>query len=277
MMNTADYRCIEMVIDAMDEKRRESLGVEEIVARVGLSREDLDALFQRWAGVDLGRFQQSLTLSQTRKRLTEVENLLAGSRPQQVSGTGSHLEVTCRSRLLPSGQEKGAGLTISHGLYPSPFGDCFLAMTDREISHLSFVDPGQWAAHLKELRHNWPQATIIADNGESGRRMVERIFRSSGIDPLEPFPLLLKGTDFQFRVWQALLVVSRGALISYQGLADYMGHPTACRAVASVVAANPVGYLIPCHRVIRKSGEIHRYRWGSSRKKAMLGWEACQL
>ncbi|MDP3695541.1 MAG: methylated-DNA--[protein]-cysteine S-methyltransferase [Desulfocapsaceae bacterium] len=276
-MKTADYQGIEKVIAALDEKRRESSDVEEMAARVGGSREDLAALFQRWAGVDPGRFLQSLTLSQTRKRLTEVENLLAGSRPQQVSGASSHLEGTCRLRFLPSGQGKGLGLTISHGLYPSPFGDCLLAMTGREICHLSFVDPGQWPAHLEELRHNWPQATIIAGNGQDGRRMVERIFMSTEVNPLDSFLLLLPGTAFQFRVWQALLAVPRGALISYQGLAAYMGHPTACRAVASAVAANPVGYLIPCHRVIRKSGEIHHYRWGSSRKKAMLGWEACQL
>ena len=149
-------------------------------------------------------------------------------------------------------------------------------MTGREICHLSFVDLGQWQTHLEELRHKWPQATIIAGDGESGGRMVERIFTSTGVDPLDPFLLLLKGTDFQFKVWQALLAVPRGVLISYQRLATNMGHPTACRAVASAVAANPVAYLIPCHRVIRNSGEIHHYRWGSSRKKAMLGWEACR-
>jgi len=247
------------------------------VARVGLSREDLDALFQRWGGVDLVSFLQSLTLSQTRKRLQESGSMPAGSRSQQVSVTGSHLEGSCRLRLLTSGQGKGTGSTISHGLYPSPFGDCFLAMTGREICHLSFVDQGRWQTHLEELRRNWPQATIIADDRQDSRRMVERLFTSTGVNPLDPFLLLLQGTDFQLRVWQALLTLPRGAIISYQGLADYMGHPTACRALASAVAANPVGYLIPCHRVIRKSGEIHHYRWGSSRKKAMLGWEACQL
>jgi AraC family transcriptional regulator, regulatory protein of adaptative response / methylated-DNA-[protein]-cysteine methyltransferase len=276
-MNTEDYRCIEKVMTALDQKRREPADVEEIAARVGVSREELDALFQRWAGVDLGRFRQFLTLSQTRKRLQEVENLLMGSRSQQVSGTGSHPEGPCRLRHLPSEQEKRVGVTISHGLYPSPFGDCLLAMTGREICYLSFVDPGQWPAHLEELRCKWPQATIIADDGQDGRQMVERIFTATGVNSHDSFPLLLKGTAFQFRVWRALLTLPRGAMISYQGLAVSMGHPTACRAVASAVAANPVGYLIPCHRVIRKSGEIHNYRWGSSRKKAMLGWEACRL
>ncbi len=277
MKNSADYRIIEMVIHAFDERGWEYAGAEEIAARVGVSRDLLDTVFARWAGVGLTRFMQSLTLSQTRKRLTEAGNLLAGSRPQKVSGAGSHLEGSCRLRLLPSGQGRGAGLTITYGLYPSPFGDCLLAMIGREICYLSFVDAGKWSVHLEELRHNWPQATIIADDGESGRSMVAQIFTAAGFDPLYPFSLLLKGTAFQLRVWQALLMLPRGAMISYQGLAAYMGHPRACRAVAGAVAANPVGYLIPCHRVICKSGEIHHYRWGSSRKKAMLGWEACRL
>jgi AraC family transcriptional regulator of adaptative response/methylated-DNA-[protein]-cysteine methyltransferase len=144
----------------------------------------------------------------------------------------------------------------------------------REICHLSFVDEGEGRFHLEELRHTWPQATIIAADREIGS-LVARIFAPGGSDHLQLLRLLVKGTPFQFKVWQALLALPEGAMISYQGLAASMGHPTACRAVASAVAANPVSYLIPCHRVVRKSGEIHHYRWGSSRKKMMLGWEAC--
>ncbi|MCX5869436.1 MAG: methylated-DNA--[protein]-cysteine S-methyltransferase [Deltaproteobacteria bacterium] len=287
MKNTADYRTIEMVIHALDERVWEYSGAEEIAARVGLSKDCLDTVFARWAGVGLTRFMQSLTLSQTRKRLLETRGQLAGWPQPGPAGTGHHdFWICCQVRLLPSGQEKGqgtgkrsevktSGLTITYGLYPSPFGDCLLAMIGREICHLSFVDEGKLQVHLEELRHNWPQATIIADEGQSGRQVVARIFTPAGVEPIDPISLLLKGTPFQIRVWQALLTLPRGTMISYQDLAAYIGHPTACRAVASAVAANPVGYLIPCHRVIRKSGEIHHYRWGSSRKKAMLGWEVC--
>jgi len=285
LKNTTDYRTIETAMHVLDKRAQEYSGAEEIAARMGLSRDHLDTVFARWAGVGLTRFMQSLTLSQTRKRLLETRGLLASWPQPGPAGTGRQaFWLCCQLRLLPHGQEKGQGkhsavktpgLTITYGLYPSPFGDCFLAMTGREICHLSFVDGGEWLVHLEELRRNWPQATIIADDGESGRRMVERIFTSAGVDPLEPFSLLLKGTPFQIRVWQALLTLPKGAMISYQDLAVYIGHPTACRAVASAVAANPVGYLIPCHRVIRKSGEIHHYRWGTSRKKALLGWETC--
>ncbi len=287
MKNSADYQTIEMVIHAFDERVWEYSGAEEIAARVGVSRDLLDTVFARWAGVGLTRFMQSLTLSRIRKRLLEAKGLPAGALQPGLSGAGQPVFwVCCQLRLLPFGQGQGAGrrsevktsgLTITYGLYPSPFGDCLLAMIGSEICYLSFVDEGKRQVHLEELRHNWPQATIIADDGEYGRSMAAQIFTAAGVDPLNPFSLLLKGTAFQLRVWQALLTLPMGAMISYQGLAALMGHPTACRAVASAVAANPVGYLIPCHRVIRKSGEIHHYRWGSSRKKAMLGWEAYQL
>ena len=285
MKKTADYRTIEIAMHVLDERAREYSGAEEVAARVGLSRDLLDTVFVRWAGVGLTRFMQSLTLSQNRKRLLETKGLLVSCAKPGPAGTGHHaFWICCQLRLLPCGHEKGQskrsevktpGLTITYGLYSSPFGDCLLAMIGREICHFSFVDEGKLQVHLEELRRNWPQATIIVDDGQSDRQMVERIFTPAGVDPLDPISLLLKGTPFQIRVWQALLTLPRGAMISYQDLAVYIGCPTACRAVASAVAANPVGYLIPCHRVIRKSGEIHHYRWGSSRKKAMLGWEVC--
>ena len=289
LKNGADYQTIEKVVHAFDEREWEQSGAEGLAARVGVRRDLLDAMFVRWAGVALTRFMQSLILSQTRKRLLEAGSLLAGTLPAGFSGDGHHPFGACyQLRLWPTGQDKkqGAdkrgeaktrGLTIAYGLYPSPFGDCLLAVTGGEICHLSFVDEGQWQGPLEELRHNWPHAMIIADEGQGGRQMVARIFAPAGVNSLDPLPVVLKGTPFQLRVWQALLTLPRGAMISYQGLAAYMGHPTAWRAVASAVAANPVGYLIPCHRVIRKSGEIHHYRWGSSRKKAMLGWEACRV
>lgn len=276
LKKSADYRTVERVLRAFDERAWASSGADELAAGVGVSRDLLDTLFMRWAGVPLTRFLHSLSLSQTRRRLVETGGLPAPSLLPQPSGSESsvlHEGGWCVRSLL-SGQEKGQGLTISYGLYPTPFGDCLLAMSGRQICHLSFVDDGRWQGHLQELRRKWPQAGIIGEEGEDGRQVVERIFASV---TMEPLPLLLKGTDFQLRVWQGLLALPRGAMTSYQDLAVYLGYPAACRAVAGAVAANPVSWLIPCHRVIRKSGEIHRYRWGSSRKKAMLGWEACRL
>ena len=289
-----------MAIDVLDEWESGdgALGnvslEQKLAARIGLSRDRLQALFARWAGGDLSRFVQALGVSHTRKRLLETRALLlAACRWPDILQAGSPqaTEGGLRVRLLPTeqgkGQSKGAGkggeaktsgLTITYGCYPSPFGECFLAMAGQEICSLSFVDGREWQSHRDELAHCWPQATIIADEGEDGRQIMARIFtRSGGADSRQPLRLLLQGTLFQIRVWQALLALPRGTLISYQDLAVYIGHPNACRAVAGAVAANPVAWLVPCHRVIRKSGEIHQYRWGRSRKKAMLGWEACQL
>jgi AraC family transcriptional regulator of adaptative response/methylated-DNA-[protein]-cysteine methyltransferase len=268
MLNTAEYRYIELAIHAFEERVWELSGDKGLAARLGLSKDYLDTLFERWAGVDLSWFMTCLTISQSRKRMMEGKNLLAASLLPT---------FCCRLKTYPSGQEQGDTLTIKYGFYPSPFGECLLAMSGREICHFSFVDRGEWQLHLQELHKNWPQARIIADEGEDGSHVVEQIFASVGAELLAPWQLLVKGTAFQLKVWQALLAIPGGAMISYQDLAVQVGHPTACRAVAGAVAANPVSYLIPCHRVIRKSGEIHQYRWGSSRKKAMLGWEACRV
>lgn len=268
-LNRADYRTIEMAIHAFDERAWRHAGEREITARVGVSKEHLDTQFEQWAGVGLSRFMQGLGLHHTRQKLQEISDLLAGS-PLP--------EPSCQLRFLSAEQGKGqaAGLTIKYGFYPSPFGDCLLAMTDTgDVCYLAFVDEGEGLSPREELRQSWPQATIIGDDGELGG-LVVRIFSPRGSASLEPLRLLVKGTIFQLKVWQALLALPFGAVISYQGLAAYMGHPTASRAVASAVAANPVSWLIPCHRVIRKSGEIHHYRWGSTRKKMMLGWEACR-
>jgi len=266
-MNSADYRVMEMAVQLHDGRACLSSGEKDAAARVGWSQEHLDVLFEQWAGVDLSRFMQGLGLARTRQKLQAVKNLLAGS---------SAVESCCLSRSLSEEQGKGEGLTIRYGSSSSPFGECLLAMTDTgEICHLSFVDEEKQQEQLEELRCDWPQATIIADAGEFGG-LLPPLFSPTGLTSADSVRLLVKGTSFQLKVWCALLALPFGSLISYQGLAGYLGHPTACRAVAGAVAANPVAWLIPCHRVIRQSGEIHRYRWGDTRKKMMLGWEeAC--
>jgi len=280
-MNPSDYQSVAMILDILlDEKGRNLSDEETIIEKSGLSRSAVDQLFLRWAGVDLTRFLEPLRLSRTRQALTETADLLAASGLMEkgLTGRSPGREIKCALLVVSSRQRRnrGAGLTIRHGLVPSPFGDCFLAVSADQICHLSFVDNGQWRPHLESLHQNWPQAVLLADDGIKDQNMTRQIFAPSASGCREPLRLLLQGTDFQLRVWQALLALPQGAMISYQGLAGRLGHPTASRAVAGAVAANPIGYLIPCHRVIRKSGEIHNYRWGSGRKKAMLGWEACQ-
>jgi len=279
-MHPSDYQTVAMILSILDENSRERSTDTIITEKTGLSRSAVDQLFIRWAGADLTRFLEPLHTQQTRRTLSETANLLAASNSaaDRLTGRPHARDIQCSLIVVSSRQrqQRGTGLTIRHGLLPCPFGDCFVAVSGEAICHLSFVEKGQERLHGEELRRNWPRAILLADNTIRDRPTIQSIFAPTESGSHEPLHLLLQGTDFQLRVWQALLALPQGAMISYQALAGRLGHPSASRAVAGAVAANPIGYLIPCHRVIRKSGELHHYRWGSIRKKAMLGWEACR-
>jgi AraC family transcriptional regulator of adaptative response/methylated-DNA-[protein]-cysteine methyltransferase len=282
MINPSAYPAIAMILDSLDQGHGKPAAKTDIRAS-DLGPSAMDQLFLQWAGVDLRHFLHTLSPDQIRRKLAASADLFSGANPaeQALAGPSHPCAIRCSliqhssSRSSPQGRHQGAGLTISHGLYPSPFGTCLLAVSGEQICHLSFVDEGQEPACLAELGQRWPQAILIADDTLAHQAKIRQIFAADGDGCPQPLNLLLSGTSFQLQVWQALLALPRGSMISYQGLARYLGHPAATRAVANGVAANPVGWLIPCHRVIRKNGEIHRYRWGSTRKKAMLGWEAC--
>jgi AraC family transcriptional regulator of adaptative response/methylated-DNA-[protein]-cysteine methyltransferase len=168
-------------------------------------------------------------------------------------------------------RKHGAGLKIRYGFHPSPFGECLVAVTDRGISNLAFMPQGGRNKSVRYLKKQWKHAEVLEDPSATGP-YVNRIF--SAIKPDGPLTLHLKGTNFQIRVWQALLQVPRGMVASYEDIARKIDRPDAVRAVANAVAHNPVAFLIPCHRVIRKTGAVGEYRWGSARKKILLGWEA---
>jgi len=279
-MQPSDYQTVAMILSILDEKGRERSTDTIIAEKTGLSRSAVDQLFIRWAGVDLTRFLEPLHTRQTRRTLRETANLFAASKPatEGLTGLPHARDIQCSLIVVSSRQRRpqGAGLTIRHGLFPSPFGDCLVAVSGEAICHLSFAEKGQERLHGEELRQNWPLAVLLADETIRDRPTIQSIFAPAESGGHESLRLLLQGTDFQLRVWQALLALPQSAMISYQALAGRLGHPTASRAVAAAVAANPIGYLIPCHRVIRKSGDLYHYRWGGIRKKAMLGWEACR-
>ena len=162
----------------------------------------------------------------------------------------------------------GRGLKISYGIHATPFGNCLIAMTERGICNLQFLDNAD--EKLCQLSLDWPHADIVRDQ-QTTAEICHRIFHT---DYRSPLTLHIKGTNFQIQVWRALLQVPFGELTTYQGLAATIGKPTAARAIGNAVGRNPVGYLIPCHRVIRGTGEIGGYRWGLDRKTVLLGWEA---
>jgi AraC family transcriptional regulator of adaptative response/methylated-DNA-[protein]-cysteine methyltransferase len=170
----------------------------------------------------------------------------------------------------------GAGLTLSYGFHPSPFGEALAVVTEHGLAGIGFVDEGDRAAALADMTRRWPKATFVENAGLTGQA-VERAFTPDLWRKGQPLKIVMIGSDFEIRVWRALLSIPFGRLTTYGDLAQTIGQPKAARAVGAAVGRNPISFVVPCHRVIGKSGTLTGYHWGLSRKQAILGWEACQL
>ncbi len=276
-MSETDYARIEQAIGYLDAHFREQPSLAEIAAQVHLSEFHFQRLFKRWAGVTPKRFLQYLTVHYTGELLRNDHKVLEASLRAGLSGPGRLHEQFVNVQAMTPGeaQRRGAGLTIRYGLHPSPFGDCLLARTARGICALRFIDANEAADALSELRREWPAAHWVEDVA-GGAGLAAELFEAPYKATDKRIELDLKGTNFQLQVWQALLRIPPGEVIAYQDLAEDLGRPEASRAVAGAVAKNPIAYLIPCHRVIRATGAFSGYRWGVTRKKALLGWEAAR-
>ena len=270
------YRRIEQAIRFIEHNFRRQPDLDEIAASIHLSRYHFDRLFKDWVGISPVQFLHFLTLDYAKEQLREAENVLDTALQAGLSGPGRLHDLFVTFEAMSPGEYKrqGAGLEINFGIHPSPFGLCLLAQTGRGICHLAFLGdgPDDRSAAIDTLSERWPEATC-RENQVGTSSSIERIFTQQA-DNQRPFHLLVKGTNFQINVWKALLAIPAGQLVSYQDLATALGNPRACRAVAGAVAANALAYLIPCHRVILETGRIRQYRWGSTRKKAIIGWEA---
>ncbi|MDX1440609.1 MAG: methylated-DNA--[protein]-cysteine S-methyltransferase [Rubricoccaceae bacterium] len=277
-MQSIDYVRIERAIQFVLDNRQAQPGLSEVASHVGLSEFHFERLFKEWAGVTPKRFLQYLTLKHAKSLLKDSQSVLGAAYEAGLSGGGRLYDLFVTVDAVTPGEFKsnGAGLQIRYGVHDSPFGQCFLATTSRGICKLSFVGKREQEPVVRELIHTWPEAEIIED-GSDGVPVVQSMFDAVEHGARRQIPVLLKGTNFQIKVWEALLRIPPGHALSYDDVAGLLGRPKATRAVASAVARNPVGYLIPCHRVIRKSGAISGYRWGVSRKAALLGWEAASL
>jgi AraC family transcriptional regulator of adaptative response/methylated-DNA-[protein]-cysteine methyltransferase len=272
-----DYKRIEKAIQFIEANFKSQPTLDQIAESVFLSKYHFDRLFKRWAGISPIQFMQFMTLDYTKQKLAESRSLLDTSLDAGLSGPSRlhDLFVTFEAMTPGEFKKQGAGLKISYGFSGSPFGDCLLAITDRGICHFGFVKGDKRSEALNQLFESWPGAVFI-ENPKSISSMARSIFRIGQTKEMRPFNLHLKGTNFQINVWKALLSIPEGWIVSYQDIASYIGHPMAFRAAANAIALNPVAYLIPCHRVIAKSGKTHQYRWGSARKKAIIGWEAAK-
>jgi AraC family transcriptional regulator, regulatory protein of adaptative response / methylated-DNA-[protein]-cysteine methyltransferase len=264
-----DYRRIEQAIAYLEAHARQQPSLKEIAEHVHLSEYHFQRLFTRWAGISPKRFLQYLTKENARRLLEQSESVLEAALEAGLSSPGRlhDLFLTCEAVTPGQVKVRGEGTEIVYGFHASPFGECLLALTERGVCGLSFVMEGRQAS-LEMLSQRWSRAALRHSQEESGAWMG-RIFGERG----EGLPVHLSGTNFQIQVWEALLRIPPGQLVSYRQLAQKVGRTGASRAVGQAVAANPVMYLIPCHRVIREVGDFGSYQGGSARKKAMGVWE----
>jgi len=271
---TADYARIEKAIRYLDRERASAPSLAQVAEHVGLSESHFQRMFTRWAGISPKRFVQHRTAEVVKRLLRERRPVLEATYEAGLSGPGRLYDLVVNAEAVTPGelQRGGMGVTVQYGFHPTPFGDCLIAATSRGICHLAFVAPVTRTEALARLEHEWPLAQLVADQNAT-RGVAAEAFPPPGSAKVPSLSLHVKGTNFQLKVWRALLEIPAGTVTTYGALAETVGNPSASRAVGTAVGSNPVSYLIPCHRVIRASGELGGYAWGVERKKVMLARE----
>ena len=277
-----DYARIERALNFIRENFRDQPSLDEIADAAALSPFHFQRLFSRWAGVSPKQFLGFLTLDHAKKALDRAESVLDAAYEAGLSGPSRLHDLFVGFEGVTPGEYKamGGGLDIRTGIHHGPFGDFVIAVTDRGICALQFFGPetpGGPDAALADIGARFPGARIRAAQDETAA-LCEAVFGPGHGDTSRPLRLWFKGTNFQIRVWQALLSIPPGALVTYGDIARAIGAPTAARAVGTAVGANPIALLIPCHRVIRAGNLFDtNYRWGPARKLAMIGWEQANV
>ncbi len=270
------YERVARAIEFIRSNARRQPSLNEISSNLGLSEFHLQRIFAEWAGISPKRFLQYLTKEYAKKALRGSEDLLSVTADAGLSSPGRlhDLMVTCEAMSPGEIKSMGTGLEIRFGEAPTPFGNTLIAWTQRGICHLGFVECDAAAHAVINLKHDWPMATFVSDR-KGALQLAAEIFKAS--PSARPLHLMLRGTNFQIKVWEALMSVAPGEIVSYSQLARMAGMPKASRSVGTAIGKNNIALLIPCHRVIRETGEIGGYRWGSDRKAALLAREAAQV
>lgn len=276
-MGGSDYHRVAEVIRYLEAHAAEQPGLSELARHAGLSGFHFQRLFRRWAGVTPKEFLQCLTLERAKALLADSCSLLEASAEVGLSGPSRLHDLFLRLEAMTPGEYKraGQGLAIRWGVHGTPFGDALFAATDRGLCALGFLEDGSQGAALAELQARWP-ASALEEAPQTTRPFAAEVVSRMLGRPGKPLALLLKGSPFQVKVWRALLAVPEGRVASYQAIARLAGSPDASRAVGTALAMNPIGYLIPCHRVIRATGALGDYHWGGLRKRALLGVEGAR-
>jgi AraC family transcriptional regulator of adaptative response/methylated-DNA-[protein]-cysteine methyltransferase len=271
----SEYNRMERAIRYIEDHAEDQPSLDVVSEHVGLSPYHFQRVFKRWTGISPKRYLQFLTVENAKRFLKQSATVLDTTYDVGLSSPGRLHDHFVSVEGVTPGQYKsgGSGLDLVYGFHETPFGSALLAMTKNSVTDLMFVDEGSEGEALIELERKWP-AAIITKSAVGTQQVADRIFgltlkhvKDGRVD------LLLRGTNFQLKVWQALLRIPEGAVVSYSDVAKSISRPDAVRAVAGAVGSNPVAWIIPCHRVLRSSGELGGYRWGITRKKIMLARE----
>lgn len=270
-----DYSKVEKAIAFLEANLHRRPMPADAARHLNLSEHHFQKLFSRWAGIRAERFFRFLTKEYGRQLLYKSENTLdADGSPAGLSGGSGFCPPRVASDTVTAGEYRrnGLGLHVVYGFFPSPFGKMLLAETLRGVCALHFVTSEHGRA-VAMLAAAWPGAMFTPDPKRL-LKTARRIFGFAKDPPAGPLHLYIRGTEFQIKVWKALLKIPTGFAVSYTDIARHIGQPQAARAVGNAVGRNPISFLIPCHRVIRRTGDFGHYGSGRSRKKAILGWEA---
>jgi len=273
--NSTDYVRVAQAIAYLRRHKTQQPDLAALAAHLELSEFHVQKLFSRWAGISPKRFLQFLTVEYAKRRMAESGDLLTLSHDAGLSGPGRLHDLFVTMEAMSPGEFKraAAGMTIRFGVHETPFGPALIANTQRGICHLSFPDRQRQDQAIAGLQGLWPSAHLENSPVESAA-LLGRIFHGKEVSCEKPLSLWVSGSNFQIQVWRALLQIPFARLLNYQQLAAFLDRPKAARAVGNAIAHNPVAYLIPCHRVLRRNGDFGKYHWGEERKAALVAWEA---
>ena len=271
-----DYDTVRRAIELISTEYRAQPGLAEIARALGRSEEALTAVFRRWSGLTPKAFLQAVTIDHARRLLDDGASLLDAAYEVGLSGPSRLHDLFVKHEALSPGlyKAKGEGIALAYGFHPTPFGLALVVATGRGLAGIGFAEPGEGgeAAALDDMRRRWPKASFAPDP-DATRPYARRIFEPANWQRERPLRVVLIGTDFEIRVWEALLTIPVGQATTYAEVAGRIGAPKAARAVGAAVGRNPVSFVVPCHRVVGKTGALTGYHWGLTRKRAMLGWE----
>ncbi|TCP62808.1 AraC family transcriptional regulator of adaptative response/methylated-DNA-[protein]-cysteine methyltransferase [Rhodovulum bhavnagarense] len=266
------YAVIRRAIECIDAAGGQALTLDRLAAEMNMSPAHFQRLFSRWVGVSPKRYQQYLTLDHARSLMRARFTTLETADALGLSGTGRLHDLFLRWEAMTPGEyaRRGAGLTVCYGVLPSQFGEALAMVTDKGLCGLAFTEETGRDAALADMMARWPEAEFLHAPDRASALAATALSRH-GMTRLH-----LIGPPFQIKVWEALMAIPQGHVTTYSEIARAVGHPRAVRAVGTAVGRNPIGYLIPCHRALRKSGALGGYHWGLPVKRAMLAWEAAR-